>query len=214
MKRAMALSIAQNLVEEISPVCDRIQIAGSLRREKHEVKDIEIVAIPAMGETHVIDMFGNILESKKCSTLDTLLDFNLGQEAFAWEKDEELKRWGPRYKRLRHRETGICCDLFFTTERGWGGCLAIRTGPWDFSRALVTLARRQGKHVADGYLIHHHPKPKCGCSKGAGCPLIVPTPEEADFFAEIDLPWIEPVERAASWVWEKAKKRIFREVEG
>ena len=82
-----------------------------------------------------------------------------------------------------------------TTARGWGGALAIRTGPAEFSQALVTLALRQGKHVADGYLIHGHPKLDGGCLKGANCSLILPTPEEMNFFAALDLSWIPPRER-------------------
>ena len=209
MKRAMALSIAQNLVEEISPVCDRIQIAGSLRREKPEVKDIEIVAIPAMGETHVIDMFGNILESKKCSTLDTLLDFNLGQEAFAWEKDEELKRWGPRYKRLRHRETGICCDLFLTDELRWAYQLVIRTGPAEFSKAIVTLALRRGHHFTDS-LLHLHTKTRGKpCRRGEKCSFIKQIMTEADLFEALKIPWPQaPADRTAEWLWEVERARV------
>ena len=206
-----ALGIALRLVEDLESGCTRIEIAGSLRRGKPEVKDIEIAAIPRVTIETIEDMFGD-----SCGTVEVfhfeehlgnLLDLELGWE---WELDPVQRRNGPRYKRLRHKIAGICCDLFLTTERGWGGCLAIRTGPWDFSRALVTLARRQWKHVADGYLVHHHPKPKGGCPKGSSCPLIVPTPEEADFFAALDLPWIEPCDRTASWVWEKAKERVFR----
>src|ERR1700750_2314871 len=39
-------SIAQKLIERIKPYCVRAEIAGSIRRCKPEVKDIEIVAIP------------------------------------------------------------------------------------------------------------------------------------------------------------------------
>lgn len=208
MKRVAALSIAQNLVEEISPACDRIQIAGSLRREKSEVKDIEIVAIPAMGETHVIDMFGNTLESKPCSTLDTLFDFYLGQDVFAWEKDPELKRWGPRYRRLSHIETGICCDLFLTDELRWAYQLTIRTGPARFSKAIVTLALRRGWHFSDSQL-HLHPKVKGKpCARGKVCSFIRPLSAEEELFNELKLPWCEPAERSEDWLWEIERNRV------
>jgi len=201
MKRVAALSIAQNLVEELIPVCERIQIAGSLRREKSEVKDIEIVAIPARGETHVIDMFGNVIESKKCSTLDTLLDFNLGQEAFAWEKDEEIKRWGPRYKRLRHRETGIRCDMFLTDKERWAYQLTIRTGPAGFSKAIVTLALRRGWHFTDS-LLHLHTKDEGKpCPVGEKCSFVRQINTEAELFKVLGLPWPKvPAERTTEWL--------------
>lgn len=206
-----AIGIALQLREDLEPACRRIEIAGSIRRGKPEVKDIEIVAIPRTTIEPVRDLFGETSKTVEVLHLEELLGDLLDPElAWTWELDPVQRRNGPRYKRLRHRRTGICCDLFLTTERGWGGCLAIRTGPWDFSRALVILARRQGKHVGDGYLIHQHPKPEGGCPKGAGCPLIIPTPEEVDFLAALKLPWVEPADRTEQWVWRQASEILFR----
>lgn len=210
MKLDDAYEIARSLVNDLVSVCDRITIAGSIRRGVPEVKDIEIVAVPRVTVDVVQDMFGHEIDSFEILHLENhlgdLFDLELG---WNWEIDPDQPKNGPRQKRLRHKRTGICCDFFLTTDRGWGGCLAIRTGPWEFSKALVTIARRQRKHVADGYLIHQHTKPKNGCSKGPACPLIIPTPEEADFFAALGLPWIEPSERMAKWAWQKAKENVF-----
>jgi len=46
MNLTEAQRIAQIVKSELSPHCERIEIAGSIRRGKPEVKDIEIVAIP------------------------------------------------------------------------------------------------------------------------------------------------------------------------
>lgn len=46
MKLESAKKLAEFLVELMSEYCERIMIAGSIRRGKHEVKDIEIVCIP------------------------------------------------------------------------------------------------------------------------------------------------------------------------
>ena len=43
---AEAQAIAQEVVEQLRPHCERIVVAGSIRRKKSEVGDIEIVAIP------------------------------------------------------------------------------------------------------------------------------------------------------------------------
>ncbi len=52
-KTPIALSLARNLAERIvttlSPACERIEIAGSIRRGSSTVGDLEIVAIPAHG---------------------------------------------------------------------------------------------------------------------------------------------------------------------
>jgi DNA polymerase/3'-5' exonuclease PolX len=50
----VVLPIAGRIVEALRPYCERIEIAGSLRREKPMVGDIEIVAIPR----RPVDLFG------------------------------------------------------------------------------------------------------------------------------------------------------------
>lgn len=201
-----AEAVAQDLYWQLEPACERLQIAGSIRRKKGDVKDIEIVAIPIIQRHQRLNMFGELIAEYFESEIDALVRSSGLDD---WGLDPELKRDGSKYKRLQHLNSGICCDLFLTTEAGWGGALAIRTGPGDFSKALVTLALRQNKHVADGYLIHGHPKSPGGCPKGPDCPLIIPTGSEAEFFSALGLPWIEPEYRTEAWVWETAKKGVL-----
>lgn len=56
MELRKALHIAGQVVDALAPHCDIINIAGSCRREKPEVKDIEVVALPKMVSTP--DLFG------------------------------------------------------------------------------------------------------------------------------------------------------------
>lgn len=47
MNLAQASALAGQLVEKLAPFCERIEVAGSVRRRKLEgIKDIELVAIP------------------------------------------------------------------------------------------------------------------------------------------------------------------------
>ena len=46
MQYKQAKEIADNIVLMLSPFCDRIEIAGSIRRKKELIGDVEIVAIP------------------------------------------------------------------------------------------------------------------------------------------------------------------------
>ena len=195
MKHADALALAQGLIATLATTCARIQIAGSVRRGKEECKDLEVVAIPRHERQQTMDLFGELAESVTVNVLEQRLPglFELGE----WGLDPVLRRNGPRYKRLVHYATGMCCDLFIVTRAGWGGAMVIRTGPAEFSRAVVTLALRQGKHVADGYLLHGHAKLKDACPRGADCALIIPTLEETAFLAALGLPWMEPGHRTA-----------------
>ena len=46
MKYSLALEYAQEIKEILSPFCERIEIAGGIRRQKEEPHDIEIVCQP------------------------------------------------------------------------------------------------------------------------------------------------------------------------
>ena len=63
MKRRLpierVLPTAEALRDELSSVCDRIEIAGSLRRERSTIGDIELVAIPKLFPPEERDLFGN-----------------------------------------------------------------------------------------------------------------------------------------------------------
>jgi len=206
MNHAQALQLASGLRLALEPGCERIEIAGSVRREKPDPHDLELVAIPKSTFVEAGNLFGE-MSHIEYDEFEPALQHLL--EVGQWEFDPVLKRNGPHYKRLRHVRTEICADIFLTTPAGWGGALAIRTGPADFSQGLVTVALRQRKHVADGYLIHGHMKPESGCPKGSSCSLIIPTPTEEAFFQALGLPWCEPKDRTAEWLWAEAKKKVM-----
>jgi len=205
MDHEQALQLAIGLRLALAPGCTRIEIAGSVRREKPEPHDLEIVAIPRTEFVQTGNLFGEMSELE-LDHFEPALQAVL--ERGRWEFDPVLKRNGPKYKRLWHVGEGIAADLFLTTPAGWGGALAIRTGPADFSQGLVTLALRQRKHIADGYLVHGHMKAEGGCPKGSSCPLIIPTLTEEAFFQALGLPWCEPKERMAEWLWTEAKRKV------
>lgn len=59
MQYLEAKKIADDVLEQIRPHCFRAEIAGSIRRLKPEVKDIEIVAIPKPFETTEKNIISN-----------------------------------------------------------------------------------------------------------------------------------------------------------
>src|SRR3972149_5138790 len=109
---------------------------------------------------------------------------------------------GRKYKRFVHFRTWLACDLFLATAESWGGALAVRTGPAEFSTALMVRARRIGMQVSGGDYLHRHPA-KVGpdgeaipCEKGEHCVMIVPCYEEIEFFEALGVEWKEPEERS------------------
>lgn len=165
-----AEAIASAFVSAIAPGCARTLVAGSVRRRKAEIGDIEIVATPTMHP--VRDLFGDVAGAE--SALDDLL------VALALPRTKD----GPRYKQLTYAGTQI--DLFLATPETWGCVATIRTGSADFSRWLVTELKYGGAKP-------HHLKFEDGRLLANGQALA--TPEERDVFAALELPWVEVEDR-------------------
>jgi DNA polymerase/3'-5' exonuclease PolX len=161
------LPIAQRLRDALAPHCERIELAGSLRRQKPMVGDIEVVAIPRLQK----NIFGEPIPF-----LATLLDdFLAGKVVFV--------KNGPRYKQFSYGPYKV--DLFLPTAETWGSVFTIRTGSADFTHWLVS----QQPHGAapfglafDGGRLYAHGR-------------LLATPEEADVFAAVGLAYIDPADR-------------------
>lgn len=174
---AKAEKIANKIVRELSPFCERIEIAGSIRRKKPEVGDIEICCQPTLNA--VRDMFGNVIRQ------DCLL-YRVVAEMFA---DRTFVKNGLRYKQIDLGETNL--DLFIVTEPAqWGVIFTIRTGPADFSKWIVT----QKKH---GGALPSNCKVKNGAVWQNG--EIVPMPEEENFLEFIGLSGLQPQYRQPNY---------------
>lgn len=119
-------------------------LAGSIRRNKPEVKDIEIVVEPQF--RHLPNLFGEA--TTQASLLDERIGALLADGTLAL--DTLHKRNGPKYRRYRHRDAPeIVFEVFVADSLNWGNILAIRTGNADFSRALVTKRLHGGLMPSD-----------------------------------------------------------------
>lgn len=177
---ALATRVAEAIVDELRPVCDRIEIAGSIRRRSTSVKDVKILAIPA-GLSR--DLFGNVTVDARVP-LDDVLE-RLAAEGRLRPRltAAGVARMGRRYKALEAVRAGLPVDLFLVLPpSSWGAQLAIRTGPRDFSTRLVTECQRHGLRCVDGRLVDRNGRD-------------VTTPEETDFFRACGVPYAEPWER-------------------
>lgn len=174
MSRAKALTMTQALVRELTPVCERLLITGSLRRGRATVGDIELVVIPKMEP--VLDMFGIPIEHR------SLLDGRLAQLALTFSKN------GPKYKQFSW--SGMPVDLFVQVEPAtWGMNATIRTGSQAFSEWLVTARQYGGGLPAP--IISQDARLWDGTTA-------LDTPEEFDVFQVLGLPWVAPQDRTAA----------------
>ncbi len=176
--RAAALAVAQHLVTVLAPACERVEIAGSLRRGRATVHDVEIVAQPRPAR----DLFGAVDERAPCE-LDQVLARLEREGRIARRETAAGQRWGPKWKAAIAVRTGVPIDLFCVRPPAqWGAILAIRTGPASLSERLVTQCKRRGLRCEDGRLV-------------TVTGQTLETPDERAFFALCGVPFVPPEER-------------------
>lgn len=179
-----AMQVAMEFMTVIGMSCERRQIAGSLRRGKDQVHDIEIVAQPKYS-------IQNSLLDQDSSPKENLLHLKM-KELLARgtintdrpRKDNKKNPFGEKYYRINYSYQGkdYPVDLFVVIPPAqWGVIYLIRTGSADFSHWFVQQGYRYGIKVVDGHL------EKNGKT--------ITTENEEDVFREMHVPWREPRER-------------------
>lgn len=173
--------MAGELVELLRPACRRVEIAGSIRRRRETVRDIELVAVPRTRP--VRDMFGRA-GAMVADELGELLDRLLAEGRVQMRPP---RRWGPRFKAMVYR--GVPVDLFSVLEPAqWGVVFCIRTGPAEFAHRLVKDRRYGGLlppwATVRGGAIYHRQTGR-----------LVETPEEKDVFRVLGVEFIPPEAR-------------------
>jgi len=145
MKQKFPLIHAQEraayLRELLAPHCLRIEIAGSIRRKRPEVGDIEILYIPKRLEgVPKGDLMPKILDHSHKRILhlvkEGILDFRV--------KKNGATSFGPRVKLLVDTKSGIPVDIFSCDEQQWVNNLVSRTGGKMTNITIASYAKRLG----------------------------------------------------------------------
>jgi DNA polymerase/3'-5' exonuclease PolX len=170
LKQAQAL--AEEFLAGLSPFCQRAEIAGSIRRRKPEVGDLEIVCVPNKGIEK--DLLGTLTEYRDLGFFKYLSRFKV------------LKGSPKEGKFIQLGLPGITADIFTANPDNWGLIFAIRTGSADFSHYKLAAGWvRAGYHSHGGYL----------CKLQGLGQRMIPVIEEKDLFELIKLPWVPPEKR-------------------
>ena len=180
---AEAQALAHTLKTLLEPSCLRIEIAGSVRRQKPFVHDIELLAVPKGNDGAA--WFTDMLEETMAHLVFDAGVKSSGGTVFT-ERPNKLGRstYGPKNKLLVHRATGMPVDLFTTTEENWGMALVVRTGSADYCVRLMSRLRVLGcRGHAYG-----------GITDASGVEVTCPDEETVFRLAEWD--WIPPEERS------------------
>lgn len=189
----MALDVAEAHARAfavlIEDACERVCIAGSIRRGASPVGDIELVAVPKLEPE--LDMFDEST-GRKLDMLDQRLSDLEARGTIERRMVNGHGAWGPKYKRLGFQ--GAPFDLFICDRGRYGLILAIRTGPAEYSRALVTQVGHTTKSGRAG-LLPERLRVDGGWLTERRSGRWIATPEEIDFYQTTGIPFLAPKAR-------------------
>lgn len=182
-----ASRLASSLVVPFLMSVNRMEIAGSIRRRKPMVGDIEILFIPKMVEKQV-DLLMTRMEPATDEVIENLIKRGVLEKR---KNVNGSEMFGPKNKLMRHVASGVPVDLFATDEASWFNYLVCRTGPAESNTRIASLAK------ARGWTWHPY---KHGFSRGG---VLTGEPEEwrwihseEEVFEFVGLPYLPPEKRA------------------
>ena len=173
MELEKAKAIAEGLESLLKPACDRIIIAGSIRRRKPFPNDIELLCIP-----NFLDGVDQLDREIGALFIQGILGYRLNKLG--------SRVYGAKNKLLVHKATGLPVDIFSTDRECWVMSLIVRTGPKDFNIKLAKAAHRKGLHM-----LAYGP----GFRVGDG-PTVLTADFERGMFEYVGWPYLEPWERS------------------
>lgn len=168
-----ALVVATNLLHLLEPACERIEVAGSVRRKKPDVGDVELLCIPKATENL---FYPDALDERIRGLIGNgILGYRLNRNG--------SQQYGPLNKLLVHLGSGIPVDIFSTEAKYWGMAMTMRTGPAEFNIRMMSRFRGLGMrgHAYAGISSMTNHDIEC--------------PDEATVFRHLGWPYLEPEER-------------------
>jgi DNA polymerase/3'-5' exonuclease PolX len=184
VKLADAQKVAEGVALLFEPFCERIEIAGSIRRQRPECGDVDLVVIPKIREHR--DLLGNIDRRENLLLTNLIQYVRDNARSVRWKP---ILRGGNVVTACEPRPEAQCfsiegrhaqIDFFVATPATWATTLLTRTGSkehniWISNRAIA----KRGKFLASEGLWFS--------GRGAIHPQ-----SEAEFYELLGLPFIEP----------------------
>ena len=195
MKHDVAWKVAEALVEHFRPACHEIEIHGSLRRLKPEVKDIDLLCIPDLPPLPKPKLeFGKPIPKVHKTLLDKMID------EMVQDGSIQLVKSGEFSKTFYLKYAGINAEIYCVLPPAtWGVRSVIRTGPAEFSHWIVTR-KKQGGALPNGYRVQDGAVWEGEKEvKDLANQIMVGFDSEKDFLNFLGLGWIEPKDRVAKW---------------
>lgn len=203
---AHAEQVALELVAVLEDTCDRIEVAGSIRRRKSDVGDIEILAISKVTDAYglsenpgwpgapanaptprglamQLDMLSQKPPPEHRYLDDALLQLiEEGVLKYRYNSAGHRIGFGEMNKHLVDVSSGIAVDIFSATAKNWGMALVVRTGPADFNIRMMARFQALGMrgHAYGGVTVNE---------------AEVECPTESAVFDLLGWSWVRPEDR-------------------
>lgn len=134
---------ARNVVTLIASACQRVEIAGSLRRKCASVHDVDLVIWPKFSRMEVADLFGG---QRQITYVPSILKSALIDYA----------KFPDEAKIVRFEMQRIPVELYLCEPdgRNFAALWQMRTGSAEHNRNLATQARRKNLMYRAGYGIY------------------------------------------------------------
>jgi DNA polymerase/3'-5' exonuclease PolX len=192
MQLAEARNIAVAICYKLEPYCSNIHIAGSIRRKKPEVKDIEICCLPKLQPVNNSDLFGGGKQMLEIMPGFVHTVTSLGTIEKGTPRGRYCKIILPQ---------GINLDLFIPEPEDFYRQYVIRTGSADYAFKVIAtgwrrkgwvgsdLGLRQEKDCIETKLPGGKSKWTCVRNKDAKPPVWT---SEEDFFDWLNIKYLKP----------------------
>ena len=218
-KSSMPLSVGVDLARavhfELTPYCHRVAIAGSVRRGRPIVGDVELVCIPkpARATEGQAGMFDSrlVTEAPVDNRLTAYLRDQVHDPTSPWALRPNAKghtSLGPANKYLTYDDAPV--DVFSAHPSTFGMLYFVRTGDAEWVVRAMAEFKRQGRHAhpyggvgvaVDGDVTADVLDP----ARWAQAEVLCPTEETV--FELLGWPWVEPEDRTgtrALGLWQPA----------
>jgi hypothetical protein len=148
---SFAKDVARDFVDALRDVCERIVVAGSLRRRKPYVKDVEILFVPKFGSVAPgavqirTDFFIAPAKPPPVNLAERVIAQLLEARLIAPRPNVNgVHSWGPENKLAIHVPSGMRVDLFTATPENFWNYLVCRTGGERNNIEIASAANRKG----------------------------------------------------------------------
>jgi len=168
LDRSEVEPLAFKILGEIGPFCLKAEVAGSIRRRRGVVNDVDIVVLPRPGKTD--------------SWLSIIKTVRSGFDASTVKQGDKLAVLNVPFA-SKSGQSYVQVDLYRAEPETWGILLLVRTGSKEHNVKLCNLAISKGLRL----------KYSVGLTDQRG--LVVAGRTEEEVFAALGLPFIPPSER-------------------